>query len=265
MAVTFFFVLGGFSMALGYNDRVLEPEFSYKQYITRRSIKFYPLHWLCLLAVLPLSLFSFNLNQVPIFFANGALLHTWIPIKEVYFSFNWVSWYLADTMFFAALFPLVFKLIVTSSTKGRVAIASLLAIIYAAVAVLLPTDKYHAILYISPYMRLTDFVLGIYLALLYFKLKEQPARWWNGSIAGQIIIFVLIVLLVVESCFLPENARMVAPVYWVLVVAVILTASLINRTGGGHAGKQILTTSWWIEFCHISDTSDSSTIYNPTF
>ena len=232
MAVTFFFVLGGFSMTLGYKDRVLKPEFSYKEYITRRSIKFYPLHWLCLLVAFPLSLLSFNLNKIPALFANAALLQTWIPIQDVYFSFNWVSWYLADTMFFAAMFPLVFKLIVTSSNKRRVAVALLFAIIYAGVALLLPVEKYHAILYISPYMRLTDFVFGIYLALLYFKLKEKSSKWWNGSVVGQLVIVALIVLLVVESCILPKNFRLVAPVYWLLVALLILMSSLIRRPDG---------------------------------
>ena len=61
MAVTFFFVLSGFSLTLGYKDRVLQPEFCYTQYITRRCIKFYPLHWLCLLsAAIPVFITSFT-------------------------------------------------------------------------------------------------------------------------------------------------------------------------------------------------------------
>lgn len=266
MAVTFFFVLGGFSMTLGYKDRVPKPEFCYKKFIAKRFIKFYPLHWLCLIAILPLACYSFNIWQIPIFVTNAALLQSWIPIKDVYFSFNAVSWYLADTVFFAVLFPLIFKLIVTSSTKGRVALALLMAIIYAVVAILLPVEKYHAILYISPYMRLTDFVFGIYLALLYYKLKEQPAKWWNGNVSGQLIVFSMIVLLVVESCILPENAKMVAPVYWILVAAVILTASLIRRARGGHfTGEQTAATPWRIELCHIHDTPDYTAIYKSSF
>lgn len=42
MAVTFFFVLGGFSMALGYRDRIMSSSFKYKDYLIRRCIKFYP-------------------------------------------------------------------------------------------------------------------------------------------------------------------------------------------------------------------------------
>ena len=111
MAVTFFFVLGGFVLTLGYKDKVLQPDFSYKQFILRRCIKFYPLHWICLgvALILSVSTMQFGLKDVPILFLNAALVQTLIPIGKVYFSFNAVSWYLADTMFFALVFPYIFK------------------------------------------------------------------------------------------------------------------------------------------------------------
>lgn len=234
MAVAFFFVLGGYSMTLGYKERFFNPNFSYKSYIYKRYIKFIPLHWFCILLVLPLvALFNREIEQLLIFIVNALLVQTWVPIKAYYFSFNWVSWYLADTMFFAVMFPLVFKLIATARSKGRVTIAVLLATVYASVAILLPTEKYHAILYISPYMRLFDFIFGIFLALLYLKIKEQPTKWWNGKVIGQLGIFVLILSLVAESCMLPEDATWIAPVYWIPVALLILIASLIGRTGGG--------------------------------
>lgn len=262
LAVTFFFVLGGFSMTLGYKEKVLKPDFSYKAYITKRCIKFYPLHWICLLAVMPLLLLSFKAQQIPALITNAALLHSWIPIQKVYFSFNYVSWYLADTMFFAVMFPPVFKLIATASKKGRVTIAVLLATIYAIVAILLPTEKYHAVLYISPYMRLFDFIFGIYLALLFLKIKEQPTKWWDGNVIGQLGIFVLILLLVIESCLLPEDATWIAPIYWIPVALLILISSLIDRSGGGHLiGKQIRISPRRAELCHLYDPSVSFTLY----
>ena len=232
MAVTFFFVLGGFAMTLGYKDKVTNQNFSYKQYIIRRCIKFYPLHWLCLLGIMPLALVSFKVQQLPVFFVNATLLQSWIPIQRVYFSFNWVSWYLADTMFFAVMFPMVFKLIATISIKGRLAIAVLLATIYGFVAILVPSEDYHAVLYISPYMRLFDFIFGIYLALLFLKVKEQPTKRWNGNVIGQLGVIVFILLLVIESCSLPEDVTWIAPVYWIPVGLLILIASIIDKSGG---------------------------------
>lgn len=235
MAVAFFFVLGGFSMTLGYKDRVLRPDFSYKQYITRRCIKFYPLHWLCLLAALPLVGLPLTLKQGGVFLLNAALMQTLLPLKQLFFSYNAVSWYLADTMFFAAVFPFLVKWIMKASPSGKALIAATFAVAYALVAILIPTDKYHAILYISPYMRLTDFVFGIYLALGYFSYKDRFAdRGFlkNGTIC-LLVIIALVALLVVESCLLRSPELHIAPVYWLLLAAVILLAALMPANGGG--------------------------------
>ena len=234
MPVAFFFVLGGFGLTVGYKDKVNSPEFSYKQYLTKRFIKFYPLHWMCLLAALPLFLLHLKLNDVPTLALNAALLQTWVPIEDVYFSFNGVSWYLADTMFFALVFPFLVKGIVKASATGKALIAVAFAVVYALVAVLIPVDKYHAILYISPYVRLTDFVLGIYLALGYMRWKQEPFRLLENNVFIQGVILAIIVLLVVESSVLSDNARLFAVTYWPLVAMLIVLTSLSEAIFGGY-------------------------------
>lgn len=233
MAVAFFFVLGGFSMTLGYRDKVFNSDFSYRDYITKRCVKFYPLHWLTLLAAVPFVLLSFSWTQIPVFFVNASLLQTWIPIKHVYFSYNWVSWYLANTIFFTAVFPFLLKWIVCATTKGRSLIAIGFVVTYTLVAILIPKEQHHAILYISPYMRLTDFVLGVFLALGFLKLKEQSIDFLKNGILTQSFVFLLIALLVVESCVLSDDVVLFAPVYWPFVALLILAASLSEVIGGG--------------------------------
>ena len=241
MAVAFFFVLGGFSMTLGYKDKVQDPNFRHLQYLKKRCIKFYPLHWITLLASIPLIVSTYNLKFIPVFFVNAALLQSWIPIGNVYMSFNYVSWYLADTIFFAVVFPFVFRWIAGATTKGKVLIAAFLALMYIAVAIVVPDDYHHAVLYVSPYMRLTDFIVGIYLALGYLRLK---ARWDSRShgIAGPVCVLVLIALLVVESCLLPEQVTYFAPVYWPLITLLILAASLfaVNARGNWLENKYLV-------------------------
>ncbi len=243
MAVTFFFVLGGFAMTLGYRDKVMKADFDYKQYFTRRCIKFYPLHWFTLLAALPFSLLSFSKWTFPTLVVNATLFQTWIPIDSIYFSFNSVSWYLANTMFFAVLFPFIFRWITSASSNGKSLIALIIAIVYVIVAILLPEKKYHAILYISPYMRLVDFIFGIFLALGYLKLHRKPMTNRNNTLS-QICIFGLIVSLVVESCLLSNTANMFAPVYWIPVAALILITCLSESNGGANSSKQMATASW---------------------
>lgn len=47
-AVSFFFMLSGFSMCLGYYRKVMEQVFSWKRFMNKRIIRLYPLHLLCL-------------------------------------------------------------------------------------------------------------------------------------------------------------------------------------------------------------------------
>ena len=256
MGVAFFFVLGGFCMALGYKEKVLRDNFKYGQYLTRRLIKFYPLHWLCLFAVIILaSITSIPVTgggRFPSFLLNLSLLHSWVPIKEVYFSYNSVSWYLANTIFFAVMFPFIFKWILRATNNGRICFATILAIAYIATVLLIPSEEWHAILYISPYIRLTDFVFGIYLALAYNLIKEtqwSQKTFKNGTI-NMLLIVLSIALLVVESVIL-GNYQLVAPFYWPLLAIVILTATLSNQSGGLFA---VLENKWLVRLGDSSFT-----------
>lgn len=250
VGVAFFFVLGGFSMTLGYGDKVTRPDFDYQRYLLRRCIKFYPSHWFCIVLLLPCVISALNWKDLGILCLNAALLQSWIPIKGVYFSYNAVSWYLVDTMFFAVVFPFVSKWILRVKQKGLIAAA--LFIVCVSVASAIPSHLYHAILYISPYMRLTDFVFGIVLGLWYLELKES--REWKLNLNlnfafCQAGIILLIVLLVVESSVLTEEARLFAPVYWIPVASLILLSSLSEANGGG---CNLLENKWLFRLGELS-------------
>lgn len=254
MAVSFFFILSGFSLTLGYKDKLLNGNFNYRQYIIRRSIKFYPLHWLCLLVAVPLALRSFEWVQVPYFFINATLLHTLLPIKELYFSFNAVSWYLADTMFFAVVFPFLLRGIVNLGVKIRVLLAIVVAVIYTVVAIYTPTEYQHSMLYISPFVRTTDFIFGIFLALLFLELKKNRKVKDFTREKGKYLEFTvlaLIVLLVVESCVAPKQLKMVAPIYWIPEAILIIVASLYDENWGG---QKLLCNKYLIRLGEISFT-----------
>lgn len=236
MAVAFFFVLGGFSMTLGYKDRVTASDFCYKEYILRRCIKFYPLHWICLLAALPIAFRPFLWTKIPLFFINATLLQSWFPVERVYFSFNAVSWYLSDTIFFALIFPTILKYMVRTTPGKRVLLAVSIIFAYASIAFAVPLERRHPFLYICPLVRLADFLLGVYLALGYTYLKGKSIR--INRLSGYLGSLAMIALLVAESYVLPENARLIAAVYWPFVSALIIIASL-SDTGEGYYGKSL--------------------------
>lgn len=231
MGVAFFFVLSGYCLTLGYINRVIQPTFSYKQYLMRRFVRFYPLHWLCLLFALTLSIVTckFGLKDIPIFIFNAMLLQTVILSEEFFFSFNAVSWYLANTLIFCIVFPYLLKIILRSKTIVNLTLFVTLILLYVGLLIILPGKSYHSILYISPFVRIDDFIYGIVLALAYLKLKEMPNVRGLVKKFGTIIpyfLLVIIVLLVIESLLLSKRIIMIAPVYWPLLGMLIIVTSL---------------------------------------
>ena len=147
-------------------------------------------------------------------------------------------------MFMTMMFPLVFKFIAKSSNKGKICIAACFAILYITIVILLPVEDRHAILYICPYMRLTDFVFGIFLALGYQKYKDTVRQSSIKSVVYQTITIISTILLVSLSCVLSKEARMIAPYYWPLVAITIVAAALSSMNGGVFCWKTNCCSVW---------------------
>ena len=235
MGVVFFFVLSGFSMTLGYHDRVITKEFCYKQYLIRRAIKFYPMHWITLLANIPLTLMTIlNWWLIPLFFINAALLQTIVPVQKIYFSYNAVSWFLADILFFAVVFPFIFRKIVAMSRMRRVILMLVGFVLYNIIFFIsyhLPEGVMKGIVYISPFVRLFDFVFGILLGLDFLSIKNKPIIYVFAKQERAISfgIIAIILMLIIESFILSEKFTLIAPLYWPLTAVLIMLAVLPDK------------------------------------
>lgn len=229
--VAFFFILGGFTLTLGYADKVKESVFGYVQYIKRRLIKFYPLHWLILFLFVPLNYLCSVPVSIKTFIPNFLLLQSFIPIKEFYYSYNSPSWYLCNTIFFAVLFPFIYRWL--SKIKGWLWIG--IAALYIALIVaecFIPEENWQPILYINPVIRLFDFMLGVMIAMAYRSMlvkdsfiKSLRGKEWQlylllfSSLA--IVIFFSLYGMGVAGCSFA---------YWLPFVVLILTTSFISLT-----------------------------------
>lgn len=231
MAVAFFFVLSGYSMTLGYKDRVHLSDFNYKHYLLCRCIKFYPLHWITLFADIPLVLMStLHWWLIPLFIVNAALLQVYIPLKEIYFSYNAVSWFLADILFFAVFFPFVLRILLKRTMRERLFILLVLLIFYGIGFLAIPDSLRHGIFYINPFVRIFDFLVGICLSLFYMKIRKKSELKnviiVNNKFVLHVLVCFLITLLVVESFILSPHMRLFAPLYWPLIAILILLVSI---------------------------------------
>jgi len=233
MSVCFFFVLGGFCMTLGYKERLSMPGFRVGGFILKRLFKFYPLHWICLLASLPLV--HFCIENWSVFAVNALLLQSFIPKSSVYFSYNAVSWYLADTVFFTFIFPLAGRFIFGLGRRGVWCVGVFVVVSYALLACLLPVAYRHAIMYVNPFVRCADFIMGILLALGYERLRrnERIASFVKGyPLLIQLMIIFSVVLLVIESYMLSDDMLLVPGLFWPLVAVCIVSAALASVNGG---------------------------------
>ena len=91
MGVSFFIVLSGFVMSIGYEKRVQEPAFQWKDFMFKRLIRLWPLHLLCLVAWVILAYGAWGSSAIhPLPLLGNALLLQWLPIEHI--EGNSVAW-----------------------------------------------------------------------------------------------------------------------------------------------------------------------------
>ena len=149
IGVTFFFILSGFLLAYGYKKRLMTREISTSDFYKARAVKLYPLHILCFAAVFLLGIRNFVTADLPKAVLNLFLLQSWVPSPDYYMSYNAVSWFLSDELFFYLMFPFVLPVLLNGSGKKIAVGVGIFAISYSAAAALIPSDHYHAYFYIN--------------------------------------------------------------------------------------------------------------------
>lgn len=209
IGVSFFFILSGFILAYKYENAFLNKRVSKQQFYIARFARIYPLHLFTFILAIPLTIQTFFSDEkiwLIKALTNSALLQSYIPIKNIYFSFNAPSWSISDEMFFYLLFPFIVLLlyrIFQNRYKKILFFASIL--LFPLLTLVVPKEYFHAFFYIHPFFRIIDFVLGIGLYLIFE--KGSILRWnMNYNILEILSIFVLILFLLFHSS-VPKVAR----------------------------------------------------------
>ncbi len=225
IGVGFFFILSGFVLCYSYENKILTKTISKKDFYISRIARIYPMHLLTLLIVIIKNyvIFSpespFNIGS---FFLNLFLLQSFVPIYDVYFSFNSVSWSLSDEMFFYCLFPLIIPLL----AKLRYKLKTLSIIIMAGIVIIVnlvlhtPDEKF-AILYICPIFRIFDFILGIYICQLWNYLRNNPISKINFNYA-EVFSVILMFAFIYLSKYVPLSFRY-SVYYWIPIFILLVT------------------------------------------
>ncbi len=183
LGVNFFFILSGFVLAYTYGTQLAEGTLNRRKFLLKRIFRIVPLHYLMLLLAMPLVIKSiceaggFDAHHTMQFavklFAHLTLLQSFIPAMPYYFSFNNPSWSISAEMFFYFLFPSIASFIINRGLLKSYGIY-LVIIICAFVFMTFIRNFYdlHWLFYINPFVRVLDFIMGIFLCYFYKIVKH---------------------------------------------------------------------------------------------
>lgn len=226
IGVSFFFILSGFILSLNYKDKINEKRISLKDFWIARIAKIYPLHLLTLFIALPSTIKGAILSPMFWMFKltmNLFLLQSFIPDKEIYFSFNSPSWAISDEVFFYVMFPFITAFYFKFSKFLHLTIGLVLLI---PVAIFLMHDglEYH-FFYINPFARIVDFIIGILLYQLYESGKVK--HFFSHTASATLLEFAAcgsFLLFLGFHDIVPPYYRF-SCYYWFPMVMIILTFS----------------------------------------
>lgn len=192
MGVSFFLVLSGFVMSIGYEQRVQQESFRWSDFMIKRLIRLWPLHLLCLGAWIVLAWGAWGSSAIhPLPLLGNALLLQWLPVEHI--AGNSVAWCLSVLVVFYALYPFLAR----RSTKQLILISLLLEAILLGTSTLIAESYSYSFWYIAPYSRLQDFLLGIltYRALQHVLAQQGAERWGKLPAIGRYTLEALPILL----------------------------------------------------------------------
>lgn len=227
-----FFILSGFILAYRYQDKLINKEVSWKSFYINRFARIYPLHIITFLIVLLINLVlnnytpSFKLGLKAI--TNLLLFQSYIPKESVYFSINSPSWSISDEAFFYFLFPFLLFAIPFSKRKMLHLIPLISIIIILSLIKTIDATYHHAIFYIHPFIRVIDFILGIYIFNIWqlFPAKKYSKHFFTIIEVTSILVLSIFILL---HKHVPEVYKY-SSYYWLPMLIIVF--SFAHQKGG---------------------------------
>lgn len=232
--VAFFMMLSGFVMTAGYEQCLQSSHISSATFALKRMAKVYPLHLLFFVLALLLYDYVFDGGTLINAAINLALLQSWVPGGT--FTFNAVSWFLSDLLFFYLLFPSIVR---HRLIFRRPFVSGFFVVVttYVALIWLIPDETAEYVCYIFPPARLIDFVGGMLLWRLYATLRDGSAcdKFAGLSLSARTAVELACIALLVATIyvygFIPVCYQ-VAAVWWPTMAATIVIFSISDRCSG---------------------------------
>lgn len=226
IGVSFFLVLSGFVMSLGYANKVKQTTFRWSDFMLKRLIKLWPLHLLCLLIWIGAAYMAWGSKDIHLLplLGNAFLLQSWFPIKEM--EGNSVAWCLSTLIFFYAVYPVLAKL----EMKRLIALFVLHFLLISLLSyTLIPSHLQEWYWYKFPPTRILDFILGMILYHLYIKLDKAKLPSLVYRDVPPIIFFAIGLFIIHGKTNLMELS---GRVFYLASAVTILSYALFERKYG---------------------------------
>lgn len=201
--------IGIYKCGIGYKERTYSNSERIFAICNEASCYLFPIHiaMMTYCAIAELIQRTNVLSVLECRLTQGMLIQSWIPIRNIYFSLNGVSWYLSSLLFAYFCFPYVWAMMSRWRTK-RTCIAAIVAV--AGVEIMTccmlyfisaSDDIVYYITYIFPMYRIFDFILGCCIGWLFNNRQIKSGHFWTDTVCE---IIGLILLILVEFIFMSE-------------------------------------------------------------
>ena len=251
-AVSLFFVLSGFILAIVYDDRMDSAGSWYRFYVARFA-RIWPVHIACLVfAFFVLS----NLNEIRWndtvlrnLAINCTLTHSWLPIRKLAYWFNGPSWSISTEFAFYLVFPFVLPLF-----QRRKWLALGASVIFGVASVAMLDAATHSgfvqrnealyFTYVNPIFRVFEFLLGIFAGQIYLRKQAKFTTTVSTICELTCITLMLVAISIVANANFADlidgveltsadawlkNGAAMAPIYALLLVVLAKSSGPISR------------------------------------
>jgi peptidoglycan/LPS O-acetylase OafA/YrhL len=223
IGVGFFFMLSGFILAYKYKERFWFGEISKKQFWLMRLIRIYPLHLLTLLISIPLVqiLWRYNMKGIELpFLLNFYLLHSYVlPNGNWFWWFNTVSWSVSVEAFFYFSFPFIITFL---KMNKKIVLLCFALLCFFVPILMFVSNSWIRIewFYINPFIRIVDFLIGIFLYEIYLEIKKRRLK--IITVYAEVVSVAIFVLFFSMHKYVEPVYRF-SCYYWIPIALIILT------------------------------------------
>lgn len=166
LGVTIFLMMSGFLNVYKYRDRNV----SASTMLSKTLSKILPGHITTLVATLPLLIGVISgevIFNVISFVINTCLLHSFVPLRSIYFGYNSVSWFFSTYIFLIIMTPRMIKTFKKISKDKYIVYIVCLYVLQIIIFFLSGLSKYsYWIMYICPFTRMIEYMIGGLLAMM---------------------------------------------------------------------------------------------------